>query len=93
MVLDDTLTDEDARGAIPSVDEDRVVRRVDRIDDETVGEIRASEQQVRVLVREVRGGAVQIDGDAGIGGGLGRKDGVVGAGVDVVGFEVEVVEG
>lgn len=94
MVLDDTLIDEDARGSIPGIDEDRIVRCVDRIDDESVGEVvAATEQEVRVLVRKVCGGAVQVADKAGVGGGLGRKDGVIGARVDVVGFEVEVVEG
>ncbi len=93
MVLDDTLINEDARGPIASVDEDRIVRSIDRIDDESVRGRIEIEQEIRVLFCEICGGAVQVADDAGIGGTFGRKDSVVGARVDVVGFEVEVVEG
>lgn len=36
MVLDDTLIYEDARRSIPSIDEDRIVRGIDRINYESV---------------------------------------------------------
>ena len=92
MEPDDAPIDEDARGPGPGVDEDRAVRRVDRVDDESVRGGIPREHEVRGPVRKVRGGAVQVADDAGIGRALGREDGVVGAGVDVVGFEVEIVE-
>lgn len=37
MILDYTLVDEDARGPVPGIDEDRVVRSIDRVNDESVG--------------------------------------------------------
>ena len=92
MEPDDAPIDEDARGPGAGVDEDRAVRRVDRVDDESVGGRIPREHEVRGPACKVRGGAIQVADDAGIGRAFEREDGVIGAGVDVVGFEVKVVE-
>ena len=90
VILDHALIDENPLGPIPCIDEDGVDRRVDRVDDEAVGEVEV-EEEIRVLGGEIR--AVQVADDSGVPGALGREDGVVGAGIDVVGLKVEVVEG
>ena len=71
MVLDNTLIDEDARGPIPGIDEDRVVRCVHRVDNESVGVRVGFEQEIRVFVCKIRGSAIQVANDARIGSGLG----------------------
>lgn len=92
MVLDDTLIDEDARGPIPGIDEDRIVRSVDRIDDESVGGRIGIEQEIGISVCKICRGAIQVADDARVGSGFGGKDGVVGAREYMIWFEVEVVK-
>ena len=36
MVLDDTLINQDACGPIPGIDEDRIVRSIDRVNNESI---------------------------------------------------------
>ena len=93
MVLDDTLINEDACGPVSDIDEDRIVRSIDRVNDESVGGRTKIEQKIRVFVCEIGGGAVQVADDTRINGRFGGKDSVIGGRIDVVGFEVEIVEG
>ena len=93
MVFDDTLIDEDTRGSVADVDEDRIVRSIDRINYESIGVGIGIEQQIRILVCKICSGTIQVADDARIVSASRRKDGIIRTGVDMVGFEVEVVKG
>ena len=93
MIFDNALVDEDTRGPVPSINKDRIVRSIDRVNDEAVrGRIR-NEQEICVFVCEIFCGAIQVTDDARVGSGFGRKDCIISSRVDMVGFEVEVVKG
>ena len=90
IVFDDALIIEEARGSVADIDEDRIVRSIDGFDDKSVRRI-LKEQQIRVVVRKIRCGAIQVADDT-IGGIGVRKDGIAVAGGYMVGSEVEVVK-
>ena len=88
MHLHHPLIDEDPLCSRPGIDLDRVIRRVDAINNETKGEIISGKQEFGVLVLEVSGRAVEV-GRAGKTV-LENRPGEAGAGV--VGGQVQVGE-
>ena len=93
MVLDDTLIDKDTRGPVPGIDKDRIVRSVDRINDEPIWCRIEIEQEICVLVCKIFSRAIQVANDAEIGRGFRRKDGIIRARVYMIGFKVEIAKG
>ena len=92
MVFDYPLINKHSLCSVPSVDQNRVIRCVELIDDESIWAGAEVKQQISVFIHKIGRGAVQMADDAGVLRGFGKEKGIVVGGADMVGFKIEAFE-